>query len=235
VIKLVRIMLVVLVLLSLGCLSCGRQVTSGLNMRNPEQARASETVVLTITNGDGSVAPGIRIYSPEYLGETDKDGRMETFFKEPGEYELTARKGKAGESGFAKTKALINIVPGPIELLAFDGIVPPMPPGQTYTGEQHYKPGMTVRFRLKNISSTETILNNSSPWKIETREGTSVFEPIVLQVAASLAPGEDKEWTWNQKDANEHQVSEGGYIVVFRCSKGEYRLRVWVIPENMMP
>lgn len=212
-----------------------RQVTSGLNMRNPEQAKASETVVVTITNGDGIVAPGVRVYSPEYLGETDQDGRLVTLFKEPGEYELTARKGKAGEPEFAETKSLINIVPGPIELLAFNVIVPPMPPGQTYTGGQHYKPGMTVRFRLKNIGSTEIILNNSSPLKIETREGISVFEPVALQVVTSLAPGEAKEWTWNQEDTNQHQVDEGGYVIVFKCSEGEYRLRVWVIPENMMP
>ena len=94
---------------------------------------------------------------------------------------------------------------------------------------------MTVRFRLKNIGSTEITLDNSSPWRIETREGKSVFEPVALQVVASLAPSEEKEWTWNQRDAGERQVSEGGYIVVLKCSEGEYRLRFWVIPEGMMP
>jgi len=62
-------------------------------MGNPEQARTSETVVLTMTNGNGKAILGIRVYSSEYLGETDKDGRLVTFFKEPGDYELSARKG----------------------------------------------------------------------------------------------------------------------------------------------
>ena len=137
IIKLVCIILVASVLLSLGCLSCGRQVTSGLNMQNPEQARARETVVVTITNGEGKAVPGVRVYSPEYLGETDKDGRLVTFFKEPGEYQLAARKGKTGEPGFAETKGLISIIQGQVDLLALDGVVPLMPPGQTYTGEQH--------------------------------------------------------------------------------------------------
>jgi len=236
-IKLMRMIPVALVLLSLCCLSCGRQVTSGLNMQNPEQARASETIVLTITNDDGKAIPGVRVYSSEYLGETDKDGRLVTFFKEPGDYELSSRKGKTGEPGFAEAKGMgmISIIPSPIELQAFDGIPPLLPPGQTYTGEQHYRPEMTVRFRLKNIGSTEITLDNSSPWKIETREGKTVFEPVALQVVASLAPGEDKEWTWNQKDADERQVSEGSYIVVLKCFEGEYRLRFWVIPEGMTP
>jgi len=236
-IKLICMIPVALVLLSLCCLSCGRQVTSGLNMQNPEQARASETVVLTITNDNGKAIPGVRVYSSEYLGETDKDGRLVTFFKESGDYELSSRKGKTGEPGFTEVKSIgtIRIIPSPIELQAFDGIPPLLPPGQTYTGEQHYRPEMTVRFRLKNIGSTEITLDNSSPWKIETLEGDTVFEPVALQVLASLATGEEKEWIWDQKDAYERQASEGSYIVVLTCSEGEYRLRFWVIPEGMTP
>ena len=89
---------------------------------------------------------------------------------------------------------MISIIPSPIELQAFKRIPPLLPPGQTYTGDQHYKPGMTVRFRFKNTSDTEIVLNNSAPWKVQNREGEIAFEPIALQVIVPLAPGEAKEW-----------------------------------------
>ena len=209
----------------------------GLNMQNPDQARASEMVVLTITNDDGKVVPGVRVYSPAHLGDTDKDGRLVTFFRQPGNYELSARIGKAGEPGFAEAKGIgmINIIPSPIALQAFDGIPPLMPPGQTFTGELHYKPGMIVRFRLRNTGDTEIILNNSAPWMIQSRERETVFEPIALPVIVSIAPGEAKEWTWNQQDKYDLQVTEGGYIVILKCSEGEYGLRFWIVDESMTP
>ena len=260
--RIILSMLMIMVLLSIGSLSCERQVTSdlntqnpdqardseivaaktpqvtsGMNMQNPDQARASEIVVIKIIDDGGKPVSGARIYSPEYLGDTDKDGRLVTFFKEPGHYELSVRTGIAGEPGFAEAKGIgmINIIPSPVELQAFDGITPLMPPGQIFTGELHYKPGMIVRFRLRNTSDTEIILNNSAPWKIQSLEGETIFEPIALQVIVSIAPGEAKEWTWNQQDKYDLQVTEGGYMVVLKCSEGEYGLRFWIIDERMTP
>jgi hypothetical protein len=233
--RIILCVLIVMGLLSLGCLSCGWQVTSNLNMQNPDEARASEMVVIKIIDDSGESLSGVRIYSPQYLGDTDEDGRLVTLFKEPGDYELCARKGKTGEPGFAEAKGVISIIPSPIEFQAFEGIPPLVPPGYTYTGEQHYKPGMTVRFSFKNTGDKEIILNNSAPWKIQSREGEIVFEPIALQAIAQLASGEDKEWTWNQKDKNDRQVSEGGYMVVLKCSEGEYGLRFSIMPEGMTP
>ena len=233
--RIILCMLMVIMLLSLGCLSLGQQVTRGLNMQNPDQARANETVVIKIIDNAGKPVSGALIYSPQYLGDTDKDGRLVTFFKEPGNYELAVRKGKSVEPEFAEAKGIISIIPSPTELQAFDGIPPFLPPGERYTGEQHYKPGMKVRFRFKNTGSTEIMLNNSAPWKIQSRGGETVFEPIALQAIVQLAPGEAKEWTWNQKDKDDRQVSEGGYLMVLKCSEGEYGLRLWIIPEGMTP
>jgi len=233
--KLAQTIVVILVLLSASYLSCKPTATGSLNIQNPEQSRASETVVIKVIDDSDKTVSGVRIYGPDYLGDTAKDGSLVTFFKEPGNYELTARKGKAGEPGFVEAKGMISIIPSSVELQAFKGIAPLLPPGETYTGEQHYKPGMTVRFRFKNTGDTEIILNNSAPWKIQSREGETVFEPIALQVIVSIAPGEAKEWTWNQKDKDDRQVSEGGYMVALKCSEGEYRLRFWIIPERMTP
>jgi len=233
--RIILCVLMVMELLSIGCLSSGQQVTRGLNMQNPDQARANEMVVIKIIGDAGESLSGVRIYSPQYLGDTDEGGRLVTFFKEPGDYELCARKGKTGEPGFAEAKGVISIIPSPIEFQAFEGMPPLLPPSYTYTGEQHYKPGTTVRFSFKNTSDTEIILDNSAPWKIQSQEGEIVFESIALQTIVQLAPGEDKEWTWNQKDKNNRQVSEGGYMVVLKCSEGEYGLRFWIMPEGMTP
>ena len=94
---------------------------------------------------------------------------------------------------------------------------------------------MTVRFRFKNTGDKEITLNNSAPWKMQSREGEIVFEPIAAQAIVPLAPGEAREWTWNQKDKDGHQASEGGYMVAFKCSEGEYRLRFWIVHERMTP
>ena len=233
--RIILYMLMVIGLLSLCCLSSGYKVTDGLNMQNPYQAKTGEMVVIKIIGEGGELVSGVRIYSPEYLGDTAIDGSLRTFFKEPGDYQLSARRGKTGEPGFAETKGVISIIPGPIELQAFDGIKPLLPPGKTYTGEHHYKPGMTVRFSFKNIGDREIILNNSAPWKIQSREGEIVFEPVALQAIVRLAPGEYKEWIWNQEDKHKLQVGEGGYMVVLKCSEGEYGLRFWIIPKGMMP
>jgi hypothetical protein len=226
-----------LVIALTGCLGCRQQDTGLLKMYGPDEARASETVIMTVTDDSGNPVPDVRLYSPEYLGDTNEDGRLVTFFDEPGDYELAARKGEKGKTGFAEVKSIgiIRVIPAPVELRAYDGVPPHLPPGQTFDGEQHYKPSMTVKFRLINASNEEITLNNSAPWKIESRDGEMIFEPYALQVVVPLAPGEAKEWTWNQKDNNDRPASEGGYIVVLGCSAGEYRLRFWILPEKMMP
>jgi uncharacterized GH25 family protein len=45
-------------------------------MRNPEQARASEIVVIKITDNEGKPVSGARIYSTAQLGDTAGDGTL---------------------------------------------------------------------------------------------------------------------------------------------------------------
>lgn len=95
--KLVQTLVVVLVLLSASYLSCAPKVTDSpepeatgsLNMQIPGQARASETVVIKIIDDAGKPVSGARIYSTTQLGDTAKDGSLVTFFKQPGDYELS--------------------------------------------------------------------------------------------------------------------------------------------------
>lgn len=249
--KTILFALVIIGLLGLGGMSCGQQAPGYLNMQNPGQAGASEIVVIKIADDAGKPVSGVRIYGPGYLGDITESGGLVTFFWEPGDYELIGRKTKTGGPGsaeheemsgvFDEVKGRITIIPSPVELRTFDGIPPLLPPGQIFAGELAYKPGMTVRFRLKNLSNEVIVLYSPVPWKIQSRKGETVFEPdgvpsvIKVPPVIKLAPGESREWNWNQQDKDRQQVSEGGYMVVLRCSKGEYGLGFSIVPEGWTP
>lgn len=237
-----RLYLVLLALLLLlpSCGDRGTQAGGKLVIQAPEQARVSETVVIKVTDGSGRPVVGAGVYSDNevtggaYIGETDKEGQIVTFFEHPVSYALTARQGKAGEPRFAEGKGTIDIVPGLVELAAYGGFhvgPPPLPsqPAQT----NNYRPGMTVKLRMKNIGLSEITPSNSAPWKIQTSDDKVVFSPVALQVIIPLAPGESKGWTWDQKDNNGNQVKEGRYIVVLSCSEGEYRCWFNIVPEGL--
>ena len=219
-------------LLATGCSGCSQ---SALNMQNPAEARVSEIVLIKIVDNNGDPVSGARIYSPVIMGETDADGNLLTFFKDPGDYDLLARKGISGEAGFAETTGEITIVPGNVELVAYGGVEPIMPPGSVYEGDQHYRPGMLVRFYVKNSGNTEIVLNNTAPWIIQTMEGIPLYNPVTLQVIVELSPGEQSEWVWDQIDDNGLQIEPGGYDIILNCSEGEYGLRFWILPEGITP
>jgi hypothetical protein len=197
-------------------------------------------VTIKVTDGSGKPVAGAGVYSDNeitggaYIGQTDKQSQIVTFFEHPVSYRLTARRGKAGEPGFAEGKGTIRIVPGAVELIVFGGVHvgPPPLPGQP-ARENSYRPGMAVKFRVKNIGLNEITLSNSAPWKIQAGDSKVVFSPVALQVIVPLAPGEGKEWSWEQKDNNGNQVKEGRYIVVLSCSEGEYRCWFNIVPERL--
>jgi hypothetical protein len=90
-----------------------------------------------------------------------------------------------------------------------------------------------VRFRVTNVGTEEMTLPNSAPWEIRTIDNEVVFQPVALQVIVSLTPGETKEWSWEQKDNNGSQVKEGTYLIVLRCSEGEYRCLISIVPTAL--
>ena len=209
----------------------GSDVGGKLVIKAPEQTRVNETVVIKVTDEKGRPVEKAH-FSHGYVGGTgitDKKGEVATFFSQPGTYEY-----KVTRPGFSEEKGTINIVHGAVELIAFDGIhigPPPLPdePAQA----NNYRPGMLVQFRIKNIGVKEISLPNSAPWQIQTVDGKMMFSPVALQVIASLAPGETKEWNWEQKDNHGNQVKEGTYLVVLCCSEGEYRCLFNIMPEGL--
>ena len=209
----------------------GGEVGGKLTIKAPEQARVSETVVIKVTDEKGRPVEEAR-FSHSYVGGagiTNKNGEVATFFSQPGTYEYLVTK-----PGFSEEKRTVNIVSGVVELVAFGGIhVGPPPPPSQPAQANNYRPGMPVQFRIKNIGIKEITLPNSAPWQIDTDNGKVVFSPVALQVTVSLAPGETKEWNWEQKDNNGNQVEEGTYLVVLRCSEGEYRCLFNIVPEGL--
>lgn len=238
--KKLALVVVVLLLLLPACAEQGGGTEGKLSISVPNQARVSETVVIKVTDESGrpvvgaSLSSNSEITGGAYIGKTDKEGKIVAFFEHPVTYNLTARRGRVGEPGFAEAEETINIVPSPVELVAFGGVhigPPPLPgqPAQT----NNYRPGMVVKFRVKSIGLKEITLPNSAPWKIQTGDGKAVFSPVALQVIVPLAPDATKEWSWDQKDNNDTQVKEGAYILVLSCSEGEYRCRFSIVPEGL--
>ena len=224
------ILLVSLLLLT----ACGGQTSKAGNrliVKAPEKARVSESVIIKVTDENGHPVFGARFYHGYVggTGTTDKNGEVVTFFTQPGTFEYSVMK-----SGFTEAKGTVEIGPGVVELIAFGGIHvgPPPAPGQP-AQTNSYRPGMMVRFMVTNVGTEEITLSNSAPWEIRTLDNEVVFQPVALQVIVSLAPGGTKEWSWEQKDNNGSQVKEGTYLIVFRCSEGEYRCLFSIVPAAL--
>ena len=125
-----------------------------------------------------------------------------------------------------------------------------------------YKIGENVTFRLKNnwdrtievpappyvilkceyvTTSSEQPASGQPPVAIVEMDNGSktlirkkIYEPTTTHVN-HLKPGEKKEWIWNQKDANNTQVNEGDYKVVFSVdgwAEGTYSVSFWIENEN---
>ena len=115
------------------------------------------------------------------------------------------------------------------------------------TDKHKYKIGENITFWLKN-NWDRTIEVPASPYAIlkdvgpttdhhgHTFKWETIYEPSTIQVV-HLKPGEKKEWIWNQKEANNTQVDEGDYEVVFSVegwAEGTYSESFWIENENEM-
>ncbi len=229
--KLISTALIALLLLP-ACAggSAGRE-GGKLIITAPAQARTGETVVIKVTDERGRPVEKAH-FTHGYVGgtgATNRNGEVAIFFPHVGTYEYLVTK-----PGLCEEKRTIKIISGVVELGVFGGIHigPPPVPGQPVHAN-NYRPGMPVQIRVKNIGHREITLPNSAPWKINTFGGEAVFTPVSLQVVVSLAPGETKEWSWEQKDNNGNQVKEGTYLVVLNCSEGEYRCLFTIVMERL--
>lgn len=93
-----------------------------------------------------------------------------------------------------------------------------------------HEPGEEVKFLVKNNWDKE--INVSSPIYVISKEvgyptvdWEWIYEPTET-CAVILRPGEEKVWVWDQKYADNTQVTAGWYTVVFSVdgwAEGTYR------------
>lgn len=99
-----------------------------------------------------------------------------------------------------------------------DIIIEPGLSASTLFSAHYQKEPVTIT--LHNFGYTAVTLPNSAPWNIvDATSGQVVYTPISLQVFGSLAPGESKQWTWNQRTNEENYVLPGDYRVMFSVNK----------------
>lgn len=220
-----------LLLLLPACVRQGGEVDNRLVVKAPERARVSETVLIRVTDEKGNPVEGADFYHGYVGGRavSSKKGEITTFFPRPLTYEYIVSK-----EGFTEATGTIEIVPGVVEFAAFGGVHIGPPPLPTQPPQiNNFRSGMPVQFRLRNIGSSDITLPNTAPWRIETLDGRTAFTPVAATMLVRLAPGEAKEWQWQQEDDDGKQVSTGNYIVVLNCSEGEYRCLVNIIPQGV--
>ncbi|MBI4032323.1 hypothetical protein HY374_01315 [Candidatus Berkelbacteria bacterium] len=89
------------------------------------------------------------------------------------------------------------------------------------TSKPNYDRSERVEFTLKNTGTVDLELKNGAPFKIS--QGAVVkFAPVATQALETIAAGQEKTWTWDQKGEDGQQVADGTYVVTVDYSaKGQ--------------
>lgn len=144
------------------------------------------------------------------LGVTDKNGELKTSIPDEGMYFLVAEKDDVYSKFF------------PITVAEFSGEI-------TFSAsKQVFNRGEKVFLTLKNDSDSDLTLNYGAPWEITRPNGIKIYEPISTQALITLEPGEEKTWTWDQKDQDGNQVKPGVYIATIETSAGSFTTKFCV-------
>ena len=91
--------------------------------------------------------------------------------------------------------------------------VAPTAQGTLATDRTSYTQGQTVTIVFRNTGTVGITLPNSAPWRIKDASGQVVFSAAAAMVIVSVAPGETRTWTWDQRDNYGRQVPAGTYTV----------------------
>lgn len=100
------------------------------------------------------------------------------------------------------------------------------------TNKEIYKISERVFLVLMNNCDYVLVLPNSAPWMIIDEGGEIVFSPIALQVITEVKPGNERKWTWNQRDNDGNQVSAGTYYVKLTTINGGILTTEFEISES---
>ncbi len=99
------------------------------------------------------------------------------------------------------------------------------------TDKKIYQVGVPVEILFTNNCQTTISLPSEPPWVITDSHGDIVFPAAVLYMIVEVSPGEQKMWTWNQKDTHQKQVSAGTYTIELTSTEGAYYRTTFEIVE----
>ncbi len=68
---------------------------------------------------------------------------------------------------------------------------------------------------MVNTGSSPVFLPSPMPWHIEDNSGNIIFNPGSAGVIVTVDPGEQMQWSWDQRDNSRALVPAGAYQVVF--------------------
>jgi len=89
----------------------------------------------------------------------------------------------------------------------------PTPQGRLTTDKSSYLPGETVHITFANLGSVNITLANTAPWTIVDALGRVIYTPMAAMVLTTVAPGDTRTWSWDQRDNSGLQVAPGTYTV----------------------
>jgi hypothetical protein len=72
---------------------------------------------------------------------------------------------------------------------------------------------------MNGLGSTIS-LASGAPWEITRPNGDKVFAPVATMAIVEVKTGEEKTWTWDQKDSSGAQAKPGVYVVTLTTSAG---------------
>ena len=83
-----------------------------------------------------------------------------------------------------------------------------------------YLEAETVTLKLRNGLSSPITLANGAPWEITTPSGAKVYVPQTMQALVEVGSGQEKTWTWDQRDLDGKEAKPGVYVATLTTSSG---------------
>ena len=186
----------------------------------PAAVKAGEEFIVKVTEkGTGAPVDGATVslvtrYEPlsgnrspktdgrTALGTTSQSGELKLTLTEPGNYFLLAEKQDYAQGFSSITVGRL------VAEISFS------------SDKKVYLQGETVTLRLKNELSSPITLASGAPWEITTPSGANVYVPQATQALVEVGPGQEKTWTWDQRDLDGKEAKPGVYVATLTTSSG---------------
>ena len=103
--------------------------------------------------------------------------------------------------------------------VTFEIVPAPLWADMVTVDQEEYQQGAPIEISFTNNSQETIKFSSDPPYIIKDSQGRIIFPLSVLAVEVDVLPGEQKTWTWDQKDENGNQVPPGAYTVEFSITE----------------